>query len=116
VLVVDDEASVRLLLARLLMRDGHIVREASGGREALALLQGYPFDLLITDLGMPEVSGHLVAQCARDTQPSLPIILSTGWGETISPDQLRELGAAALLAKPFTYNDLLRAMETALGN
>jgi PAS domain S-box-containing protein len=114
VLVVDDEASVRLLLSRLLMRDGHIVREASGGREALNLLRTYPFDLLITDLGMPEVSGHLVAQCARDTQPSVPIILSTGWGETISPDQLRTLGATALLAKPFTYDDLLHAMQTAM--
>ena len=114
VLIVDDEASVRLLLSRLLMRDGHIVREASGGREAMELLRSHPFDLLITDLGMPEVSGHLVARCAHDTQPDLPIILSTGWGETISPDQLKTLGAAALLAKPFTYNDMLHAMEIAL--
>lgn len=114
VLVVDDESSVRLLLSRLLMRDGHITWEASGSREAMELLRTHTFDLLITDLGMPEVSGHLVARCARDTQPDLPIILSTGWGETISPSQLETLGAAALLAKPFTYNDLLHAMETAL--
>ena len=80
----------------------------------MQLLRRHPFDLLITDLGMPEVSGHLVARCARDTQPDMPIILSTGWGETISPDQLKTLGASALLAKPFTYSDLLHAMETAL--
>jgi len=114
VLVVDDEISVRLLLSRLLLRDGHIVREALGGREALDLLRTYAFDLLITDLGMPEVSGHLVIQCARETQPSMPIILSTGWGETISPDQLKALGATALLTKPFTYDDLLRAVQTAI--
>jgi len=116
VLVVDDEASVRLLLTRLLARDGHVVREAAGGREALDLLRSQPYDLLITDLGMPDVSGHMVARCARDTLPEVPIILSTGWGETISPDQLRSLGATALLAKPFTYNDLLHAMAMAMAS
>ena len=104
----------RSLLSRLLMRDGHVIREAPGGKEAMDLLRSHSFDLLITDLGMPEVSGHQVAQCAHDTHPDLPVILSTGWGETISPDQLKTLGAAALLAKPFTYNDLLHAMEMAL--
>lgn len=114
VLIVDDEASVRLLLARLLTRDGYIVHEAPGGKEAIALLRTHPFDLLITDLGMPGVSGHQVAQHARQARPAMPIILSTGWGETISPDQLDTLGAAALLAKPFTYDDLIRAMGVAL--
>ncbi|MCD6519203.1 MAG: PAS domain S-box protein [Anaerolineae bacterium] len=111
VLVVDDENAVRALLVRLLEREGESVLTASSGYEALELLKKERFDLLITDLGMPGISGReLIAQAQR-LHPGLPVILTTGWGETISPAQLRELNALALLSKPFTHQDLKEALS-----
>lgn len=112
VLAVDDEESVLNVLTRLLQRDGQRVTTATSGREAIARLREGAFDLLITDLGMPNVSGHQVAHVARELYPSMPIVLSTGWGETVSPDQLVHLGATALLPKPFTYEDLQRIIDS----
>ncbi len=115
VLVVDDEAVVRELLKRFLERFGQVVTLASTGREALSLLQRESFDLLVTDLGMPDVSGHQVAQGARSLHPNLPIVLTTGWGETITPEKLAEIHAIALLPKPFTHHELIAVLEKALG-
>ncbi|MBC7316914.1 MAG: response regulator, partial [Chloroflexi bacterium] len=88
VLVVDDEPVVRELLKRLLERLGQVVTLVSSGREALTLLHEGSFDLLVTDLGMPDISGRQVAHEARALHPDLPIILTTGWGETITPEKL----------------------------
>ncbi|MHB1294009.1 MAG: PAS domain S-box protein [Anaerolineae bacterium] len=111
ILVVDDESAVRGLLQRVLTRQGHQVTACDGGAAALAALEESVFDVLITDLGMPEVSGHQVARRARELYPQMPIVLSTGWGDSISPDQVRSLGANALLSKPFTLNELASVLE-----
>lgn len=116
VLAVDDEPAVLSVLTRLLERAHQRVTTASSGEEAIARLQEQSFDLLITDLGMPNISGHQVAEAARALYPAMPIVLATGWGETISPDQLARLGAAALLAKPFAHDDLVQAVEKALSS
>jgi len=113
VLAVDDEIAVLTVLTRLLERDGQTVTTATSGQEAIVRLREQPYDLLVTDLGMPNVSGHRVAQVARELYPGMPIVLSTGWGETISPEQLANLGATALLPKPFSYEDLCRALRDA---
>ncbi|MBC7254857.1 MAG: PAS domain S-box protein [Chloroflexi bacterium] len=115
VLVVDDEPVVRELLKRLLERLGQVVTLVSSGREALTLLQEGSFDLLVTDLGMPDISGRQVAHEARTLHPDLPIILTTGWGETITPEKLAEIRATALLPKPFTHHELVAVLEKALG-
>ncbi|NLD44989.1 MAG: PAS domain S-box protein [Chloroflexi bacterium] len=111
VLAVDDEPAVLAVLSRLLSREGHAVISATSGAEALGLLRERPFDLVITDLGMPGVSGRRVARFAREVRADVPVVLVTGWGETISPEQLREIGASALLAKPYAYEDLLRVVQ-----
>jgi CheY-like chemotaxis protein len=116
VLVVDDERSVRSLLERLLGRVGHCVWSVASGREALELLNERSFDLLITDLGMPDMSGQELAQKAHDASPEMPVILSTGWGESITPSQLEEMGVTALLSKPFTHQDLVAALDQARGD
>ncbi len=114
VLVVDDEQVVRGLLERLLQRLGQTVVAVASGREALALLKDECFDLLLTDLGMPDLSGRQVALEARALHPSLPVVLTTGWGETMTPENLAEMQASALLPKPFTNLELAAVLAKVL--
>ena len=78
ILVVDDEAMIRLTLEMLLRRRGYAVTIASSGAEALALIEQQPFDLLLLDLKMPGMSGIEVAQRARALQPAAKILILTG--------------------------------------
>ncbi|MHB1319797.1 MAG: PAS domain S-box protein [Anaerolineae bacterium] len=114
VLVIDDEPHVRAVLARVLERQGHHVRTVSNGRDGLASLLQTRYDLLICDLGMPELPGSVVMQRARALDPGMPIILATGWGDTVTPEQLRQMCASALLPKPFGQEDVRRAILAAI--
>ena len=114
ILVVDDEKVVLQLLQRMLERQEQVVTVAASGAEAIALLEREEYDLLITDLGMPVITGAEVARRARELHPGLPIVMATGWGNTISPEQLAELGAAGLLTKPFSYEQLGSLLATLL--
>lgn len=114
VLVIDDEPHVRAVLARVLERQGHRVSAVSSGRDGLASLLQTQYDLLICDLGMPDLPGSVVMQRARALDPHLPIILATGWGDTVTPEQLKQMCASALLPKPFGQDDVRRAVLTAL--
>lgn len=111
VLVVDDEAAVRQLMTRFLEREGHCVTAVASGRDALQMLNRQPFDLLITDLGMPDVSGHEVTRYAHERSPHMPTVLITGWGETITPEQLEAMNILALLPKPFSHADLRNVLQ-----
>jgi len=111
ILVVDDDATVRAPLAALLRESGHTVLEADGGSAALALLRTQPVDCLVTDLGMPDMTGWALARDAKGLTPTLPILLLTGWGvhagaEEPDADSL----ADRLLGKPVRIEDLLAAI------
>jgi DNA-binding response OmpR family regulator len=80
ILIVDDEASIRLTLGALLLRAGYDVTPAENGAEAIACLERQPFDLLLVDLKMPEIDGMQVVAAARQRQPDLAIIVLTGHG------------------------------------
>ena len=116
VLVVDDEDTVRALLRRFLERAGHSVDEAESGHEALEHLARGHYHLMVTDLGMPSMSGSELAVKAHGVCPDLTIILATGWGSTVSPDQIREMGVQSLLAKPFSHSSLSEAISEAFGD
>jgi signal transduction histidine kinase len=111
ILCVDDEATVLDALADTLAEDGHAVLAAPGGREALTLLDnGEHVDLVITDLGMPGMTGWELARALRTRWPDLPVGLISGW--TSSPDFSAEQAShvAFVVAKPYT----LGALRTAL--
>ena len=115
ILVIDDEPNVRTLLADLLRASGHSVSEAANGRDALQRMEtDDAWDLVMTDLGMPDLSGWDVAReiAARETPP--PVILVTGWGIQLEDRLLSESGVAAVVAKPFTIEEVLSAVERVL--
>lgn len=109
ILVVDDEPMVRSVTARLLRLRGHAVTEAEGGAEALRHVAEAetPFDLVVTDLGMPEMSGRELAYHLRRHHPNLPIILLTGHTDA---EDLSD-GVDAVVKKPFRIETLEAAIR-----
>jgi CheY-like chemotaxis protein len=84
ILVIDDELQVRATLAEMLEEQGHSVTQAPGGREGLSYLDANPqlVDVVVSDLGMPDMNGWDVAKAIQGRWPQLPVGLITGWGET----------------------------------
>lgn len=84
ILVIDDELQVRATLAEMLEEQGHSVTQAPGGREGLSYLEANPelVDVVVSDLGMPDMTGWDVARAIQSRWPKLPMGLITGWGET----------------------------------
>jgi signal transduction histidine kinase len=84
ILVIDDELPVRTTLAEMLEEQGHSVTQAPGGREGLSYLESNPelVDVVVSDLGMPDMTGWDVARSIQSRWPRLPVGLITGWGET----------------------------------
>jgi len=107
ILVVDDERSMREMLAILLRREGHEVAVADNGRTAIDLLNQRPFDLIVSDARMPDLDGLEVLKHARSVNPAIIAIMVTAYG---SPDLLRgvaQLGVNDYVEKPFN-TDVLR--------
>jgi CheY-like chemotaxis protein len=101
ILIVDDEDEVRSLMADMLASQGHEVLQAGCGRDAISLLEGgAKVDLVLTDLGMPGMTGWEVAQVIRSRWPLLPVGLVTGWGSQDVPAADRGL-VIGTIAKPF---------------
>jgi len=110
VLLVDDEPEVRSALADMLATSGHTTFQAAGGREALAWLEaGQPVDLVLTDLGMPGMTGADVARAVRGRWPHLRLGLMTGWDETEGLVGETSGLVDFVIAKPFKLQALLDA-------
>jgi CheY-like chemotaxis protein len=112
VLVVDDEATVRSAVARMLEELGYEVVQAADGQSALDRLGSAPaVDLVLLDLIMPRMSGTQVLRELRRTQPGLPVVVTTGHAAGEDP---MALGATALLRKPYTMSELAQTVSTLL--
>ncbi len=110
VLVVDDEPEVRTAVADILGTAGYTTFQAAGGREALAWLDaGQSVDLVLTDLGMPGMTGTDLARSVRGRWPGLRIGLMTGWDETEAPVGEASSIVDFVIAKPFQLSALLSA-------
>ena len=115
VLVVDDEASIRDLLAKTLALAEYDVDLASDGRTGLERLRMIPYDLLITDLKMPGVDGLAVIREARRLKADIPVIIITGFSTEASAIEAVNLGVSGYLTKPFRVPRVLAAAAKALG-
>ena len=118
VLVVDDVPEVPELVATWLERHGHTVAKASTGAEGSRLIRMQPFDLIITDVLMPEVDGLDLIKQARHQQPKARIVAISGGGKYMASTTCMELahgmGATTLLPKPFNEAQLLKSVNEAL--
>jgi signal transduction histidine kinase/CheY-like chemotaxis protein len=110
VLIVDDDLLVLEVLASLVAAGGHQVKTANRGADALQMLAEVPFDVIVTDLGMPEMSGWQVAEGARKLRPQTGIVLLTGWGANLGDDENRRALVDLVLAKPVRVDELLAAV------
>ncbi len=106
ILVVDDEPKLGQLVAEMLQVDGHRVTRSAGGREALERLAGDSFDVVITDLRMPEVDGLAVLRGARARSPAAEVVVMTAYGTAQSAVEAMKSGAADYLVKPFSMDEL----------
>src|ERR1700704_5195165 len=114
VLVVDDEASIRDLLAKTLALAEYDVDVAPDGRSALDRMRMYPYDLLIADLKMPGMDGLTVIREAKRYKADLPVIIITGFSTESSAIEAVNRGVAASLTKPFRVPQVLAAAAKAL--
>jgi excisionase family DNA binding protein len=115
VLVVDDEASIRDLLAKTLALAEYDVDVAPDGRAALDRMRMYPYDLLIADLKMPGMDGLAVIREAKRYKTDLPVIVITGFSTESSAIEAINLGVSGYLTKPFRVPEVLKQAEKALG-
>ncbi len=116
VLLLDDEPILTTVLERLLIRLNYQVTSRNSAREAVALFQQDPaqFDLVITDLTMPEMNGLEVARQIRAIRPNLPILLASGFSSAMMPEDMREAGIFELIEKPASMASLAEVVRRAL--
>jgi two-component system response regulator PilR (NtrC family) len=106
ILIVDDEQSYRQLLSLVFEGDGHTIRTAMNGREALAALQAEPADVVISDVKMPDMDGIQMLGAVRETQPDLGVILMTAFASVETAREAFKLGADDFIQKPFDVEEL----------
>jgi len=107
ILVVDDELGMRQFLTHLFQRDGHSIRTAENGRQAMEMLREHPADVIISDVKMPDMGGIELLRAARELQPNIEVIMMTAFANEGTAHEAFLLGAFDFVHKPFD-NDLLR--------
>lgn len=114
ILVVDDEAVIREGLSRILEGSGYQVETAKSGIVAIPLLQKQEFDLIITDLKMPGMSGFEVLDTVKTLQPGVPVIMITGFATVETAVEAMRRGTVDYLVKPFAPDQILEKVKLAL--
>jgi two-component system chemotaxis response regulator CheY len=103
VLLVDDQPELRRLFRRSLNRAGHVVVEAWNGRVAVEMSQKFVFDVVISDVRMPDMSGIDLLRAIYEQDPDLPVVLTSGSPDHLTPLEADDLGAFAYLIKPVSF-------------
>jgi len=114
VLVVEDQQPVREVIAAILRRNGYEVLEANGAREALKIAETSEFDLLLTDVVMPETSGTELATELQRRRPAQHVLFMSGYTAGLLGYQQAPARGTSLIRKPFNEATLLQAVQTAL--
>src|SRR5664279_4557945 len=113
-LLIEDDAALRLGLARRLEADGYRVDQAADGEDGLFQAREYPGDLAIVDLGLPKLNGLTVVQRLRTEGRTIPILVLTARGSWQDKVVGLEAGADDYLVKPFEYPELLARVKALL--
>lgn len=112
ILVVDDDENIREMLEDFLNLEGHKTVLAKDGEEALKIFSEQDFDMVISDLGMPGMSGWEVNKQIKQKKPEIPVVIITGWGAQLSPEELKKNNVNGLLSKPFNLDKFKQMIET----
>jgi two-component system response regulator PilR (NtrC family) len=115
ILIVDDERSMREFLGIYLRREGHRIEAAAGGKEATAALKARTFDLVITDLRMPDGDGLSILALAKQLHPDTEVIVVTAFSTTETAIAAMKAGAYDYLTKPFKIDEVGLVVARALG-
>lgn len=114
ILIVDDDPRMRKSLANLLQREGYVITEAPGGKEAADHLTSDVFDLVIADLKMEPVSGLDLLRLVKQTSPDVEVIVITAFGTIETAVEAMRLGAFDFITKPFQVEEILLRVRNAL--
>lgn len=106
ILVVDDDEQIREVLTDMLSIDGYHITACPDGFKALKAFEQEKFDLVITDLGMPGMSGLELSEAIYSKNPKIPIAMITGWGTQLNEDEIRLKGIRTVVAKPFHLKEI----------
>ncbi len=110
VLLVEEDAGVREVVSEYLRRDQHEVSTAVTGREGLEKFEAGGFDLVVADLALEELNGERLAAAIKAHTPGMPVILLTGFADSVASPERRPVGIDAVLRKPLEAGALWRAM------
>ncbi len=114
ILVVDDEEDIREIFFDLFTSHNHRVSLASDGKEALELFNTGSYDIVITDLGMPGMSGLELASAIKDVDPTIPVVLLTGWHTRREDEKFTQRNIDYEIAKPCKLNQVLDIVAEAM--
>jgi len=113
-LVIDDEQIVLDSVSKILTDENYEVDVSLSGREGLNRAIEKDYDIVLTDIRMPDIGGMRVLRDVKRAKPSLPVVIITGYASVKSAVQAMKLGAADYIEKPFTPDQLLKAVDAAL--
>jgi CheY-like chemotaxis protein len=112
VLIIDDEELVRSVLSEILTQQGHNIMVASGCDEALGLLDSYEFDLVLTDLAMPQTDGIATASKIKNKRPHLKIVMMSGYGADRAHERAGDSNCIdAAISKPFNIREIRATLK-----
>lgn len=114
ILVVDDEPDVLRLIVDWLKEEGHVPRSTGDSREAARLLEAGSFDILVSDIRMPDPDGLALLEAARRRNPRVQVLLITGYASRPVALEALEKGASGFIEKPLSRETLLQAVRQAV--
>ncbi len=116
ILLVDDEESITIVCRKMLEAHGYRVDTATRSMDAISMFKAEPdaFDLVITDMTMPQMSGDALSREILSLRPDMPIILCTGYSDVVSSESAREIGIRSVTMKPFESGELARLVRRVL--
>jgi CheY-like chemotaxis protein len=106
ILVVDDNEVLKMTLSRLLNVEGYTVLTASGGDEAIKIVQNEYVDLVLLDINMPNVNGYDVLIFIKQNYPSIKVVMVTAYADLKNAVESKKLGADEFITKPFNVREL----------